>query len=134
MIRSKRSLLATVFLFLALAVRANAVARNLDFYFIDTEGGASTLIVTPAGESVLIDTGSAGGRDSKRIVQAAKEAGVQRIDHLLTTHFHTDHFGGAPELAAALPIGTIYDNGIPDHFRGERIYCSGCLCCAHGSP
>src|SRR5205814_4426098 len=71
--------------------------------------------VTPVGESVLIDTGSAGGRDSKRIVQAAKEAGVQRIDHLLTTHFHTDHFGGAPELAAALPIGTIYDNGIPDH-------------------
>jgi competence protein ComEC len=94
---------------------SNAAAGSLDMYWIDVEGGAATLIVTPAHESILIDTGSAGGRDSKRIVQAAKDAGIDHIDHLLTTHFHTDHFGGAPEVAALLPIRAIYDNGIPDH-------------------
>jgi competence protein ComEC len=91
-----------------------ADARTLDLYWVDVEGGAATLIVTPAGESILIDSGNPGGRDSKRIIQAAKDAGVSRIDHLLTTHFHMDHFGGAAEVAAVLPVGTIYDNGIPE--------------------
>jgi competence protein ComEC len=91
-----------------------AYAKPLELYWIDVEGGAATLIVTPAGESILIDTGMPGGRDPQRIVQAAKEAKLDRIDHLLTTHFHLDHFGGAAEVAAKLPIGTIYDNGIPD--------------------
>jgi competence protein ComEC len=86
----------------------------LEMYWVDVEGGAATLIVTPAGESVLIDTGMPGGRDPKRIVQAAKDAGVERIDHLVTTHFHIDHFGGAAEVAASLPMGAIYDNGIPE--------------------
>ena len=62
----------------------------------------------------FIDSGNPGGRDAKRIIQATKEAGLDRIDHLLTTHFHVDHFGGAAEVAQALPIGTIYDNGIPE--------------------
>lgn len=98
----------------ACALVQTASAKTLDLYWVDVEGGAATLIVTPAGESILIDSGNPGGRDSKRITRAAKEAGVDRIDHLLTTHFHVDHFGGAAEVAAALPVGTIYDNGIPD--------------------
>lgn len=88
--------------------------RTLDLYFIDVEGGAATLIVTPAGESVLIDAGNPGGRDAGRIHRAATvDAGLTRIDHYVTTHFHTDHFGGAAELAALLPIGEVYDNGLP---------------------
>src|ERR1700683_960601 len=90
-------------LLLPLAARAGATDKTLDIYFIDTEGGAATLIVTPQNESVLIDAGSAGGRDAPRIFQAAKMAGLKRIDYLLTTHFHTDHYGGAPEVAQLLP-------------------------------
>src|SRR5262245_36286281 len=75
-------------------------AATLDIYFIDVEGGQSTLLVTPAGESLLIDTGYAGndGRDPKRIAAAARAAGVKQIDYLLVTHFHGDHAGGVPEL------------------------------------
>src|SRR5262245_64095172 len=82
-------------------------------YFIDVEGGQSTLIVTPAGQSLLIDTGYAGndGRDVRRIRAAARHAGVSRIDYLLITHFHTDHDGGVSELAAQMPIGTFVDHG-----------------------
>lgn len=105
--------LATVCLFTSLC-RAGLADKMLDIYWIDSEGGGSTLIVTPAGESVLIDSGNPGGRDSARIHQTTtKVAGLQRIDHYLSTHFHIDHFGGAAELAQLLPIGTVYDNGIP---------------------
>lgn len=96
-------------------VTAGLADKTLDFYWIDSEGGGSTLIVTPAGESLLIDSGNPGGRDSARIVKVAKEAaGLQRIDHLLTTHFHIDHFGGAAEVAQQLPIGTLWDKGVPE--------------------
>ncbi len=86
---------------------------KLHIYWIDTEGGAATLIVTPQGESVLVDTGNPGLRDADRIVKAAtREAGLKRIDHLVITHFHRDHFGGAATLATLIPIGRVYDNGI----------------------
>lgn len=85
---------------------------RLDFYWIDVEGGAATLIVTPQGESLLIDTGHPGHHDGDRIVRAVVErAGLRRIDHLVVTHYHTDHFGGAATLAKMLPIGAVYDNG-----------------------
>lgn len=93
---------------------AGAAAADGGFriFWIDVEGGASTLMVTPAGESVLIDTGNPGVRDPNRIVKVATQhAGVRKIDHLITTHYHRDHFGGAALLSQLIPIGTVYDNG-----------------------
>lgn len=88
---------------------------NLRIYWIDAEGGGATLVVTPQGESILIDAGNPGGRDAGRIHKVATEqAGLKRIDHVVITHFHIDHFGGLAELAELLPIGTLYDKGIPD--------------------
>ena len=86
---------------------------KLRVYFIDVEGGQSTLFVTPAGESLLVDTGwpDNNGRDADRIVAAAKKAGISKIDYVMFTHFHTDHVGGAPQLAARFPIGTFIDHG-----------------------
>ena len=99
---------------LAAAFSLQAADKTLDIYWIDSEGGGSTLIVTPAGESVLIDTGNPGGRDAGRIYKTATEvAGLKRIDHLITTHFHIDHFGGAAELAAKIPFGTTWSNEVP---------------------
>jgi competence protein ComEC len=85
--------------------------RTLDIYYIDTEGGQSTLFVSPAGESLLVDTGNAGGRDLERIVAAINAAGVKQIDHLWTTHYHVDHVGAMEELAKRVPIKHFYDHG-----------------------
>jgi len=94
---------------------AGSADKKLDIYWIDSEGGGSTLIVTPEGESVLVDTGNPGGRDPQRIHRIATEtAGLKQIDHVIITHFHADHFGGLAELAALMPIGTLYDKGIPE--------------------
>jgi beta-lactamase superfamily II metal-dependent hydrolase len=94
---------------------AAATTRPLEIFFIDAEGGAATLVVTPAGQSLLIDAGYGGreGRDPSRILAAAADAGVTRIDYLLITHFHNDHVGGVPEIASRMPIGTFIDYGIP---------------------
>src|SRR5690349_7034513 len=91
----------------------HAPARTLKIYFIDVEGGASTLIVTPAGESVLVDAGFPGndGRDAKRIQRAMQQAGISGIDHMIATHYHADHFGGIPGLARLVPIKHFYDHG-----------------------
>ncbi len=88
-------------------------AKTLDIHFVDVEGGQATLIVTPRGESLLVDAGWPGfdGRDAKRIVEAAKKAGLKRIDYLAITHYHRDHVGGVEQLAAMFPVGTFVDHG-----------------------
>jgi len=102
------------------SARADQKTKTLDVYWIDSEGGGSTLIVTPANESVLIDSGNPGGRDSARIVAAAKAAGLTKIDAMLLTHFHVDHFGGAAEIAQEIPITTIFQRAIPDDDPDRR--------------
>ncbi len=112
---SKRIICIVASGWFAVSLLAGSADKTLDIYWIDSEGGGSTLIVTPNDESVLIDSGNPGLRDSGRILQTAtKVAGLKRIDHYVTTHFHGDHFGGAPELAANLPIVNVWDNGIPE--------------------
>jgi competence protein ComEC len=99
---------------------------TLDIYFIDVEGGQATLIVTPTGESLLIDAGypstgtfasmpgdPAQARDPQRILAAARHAGMKQIDYLMLSHYHADHAGGVAELAQLLPIRTFIDHGQP---------------------
>jgi competence protein ComEC len=87
---------------------------TLDIYVVDVEGGNAVLFVSPSNESVLIDSGNGGAaaaRDAERIVAAAKDAGLTKIDHLITTHYHGDHIGGLAELAGRMPIGEFIDHG-----------------------
>ncbi|HTC87862.1 MAG TPA: MBL fold metallo-hydrolase, partial [Bryobacteraceae bacterium] len=100
-------------LLLSAAVTPCAVARPLEIFFIDVEGGQSTLIVSPSGQSLLIDTGWRGfeGRDADRIVAAARAAKVKQIDYLLITHYHRDHVGGVPQLADLMKIVNFLDHG-----------------------
>ena len=90
-----------------------AAAQTMEVAFIDVEGGQATLIVSPSGQSMLVDTGwpGANGRDADRIAAAAKRAGVTAIDYLVLTHYHDDHVGGIEQLAARLPFRNIITHG-----------------------
>ena len=88
--------------------------ETLEIYFIDVEGGGATLFVSPAGESLLIDTGNGGqnaARDAGRIMDAMQDADVAEIDHLITTHWHGDHYGAMQELASKVPVRHFIDHG-----------------------
>src|SRR5712675_2927003 len=108
---------ASMAFLLVLALPTAALAAQgrttLDIYVTDVEGGNATLFVTPAGESVLIDTGNANGavRDAGRIMDAVRDAHLTQIDHLIITHYHGDHFGGLEELSKQIPVKEFIDHG-----------------------
>ena len=127
--------LLVVVLVVALGPRAAGAPRStLDIYFIDVEGGQATLVVTPTGESMLVDGGfPADGtfasisadphkaRDANRVLAAARAAGIRRIDIELVTHFHADHMGAVPELAQLIPIRTFVDHGPPSEAADAQV-------------
>lgn len=116
----RRFLVTALFTCALFSAGAFAQSKNLDIYWIDTEGGGATLIVTPDGESLLVDTGnpSPENRDANRIFEVTKLAGLKKIDYLVTTHFHADHAGGAPALNKMIPIGRFFDHG--DSIEGKE--------------
>ena len=102
----------TVFL-LAGVVAQTQPTDTLDIYWIDVEGGSATLIVTPQQQSILMDTGwdRPDDRDAARVEAAMRDAGIDRIDYFIASHFHTDHTGGVPALAERVEIGQFFDHG-----------------------
>ena len=113
-----------------IALLAAAVAmqaqKPLTIYMVDVEGGQSTLIVSPGGGTMLVDTGWPGnnGRDAERIKAAMKDAGVTKLDYVLITHFHMDHVGGVPNLVERIPVGEFLDHGVDreDSSDTKEIY------------
>ena len=93
--------------------KAYASTKDLNIYFVDVEGGQATLIVTPSRQSLLIDTGWPGfnGRDADRIMEVARNSGLQKINYVLITHYHTDHVGGVPQLLQRIKVEAFLDHG-----------------------
>jgi competence protein ComEC len=119
-----RAMLASVLVFaLAAAVplAQTGAAKTLNIYYIDTEGGQATLFVSPSGESLLVDTGNPGGRDTDRIQLAMADAGVKQIDHLVLTHYHVDHVGGLQELVKRVTVKHFYDHGPTIETQREQV-------------
>jgi competence protein ComEC len=120
-IRGLASICCTMFTFclfalfaaLAPAQAGAANGQNLLIYTIDVEGGQATLLVSPSGGSMLVDTGWPGnkGRDAERIQAVMKDAGISTIDKVLITHFHVDHVGGVPNLVERIKVGEFLDHG-----------------------
>jgi competence protein ComEC len=107
----KRSILV-VFCGLMVA-SALPAAKDLEMWVIDTEGGKALLLVSPSGQSMLVDTGFPGfnGRDTNRILEACQAAGVSKLSFLVTTHYDGDHVANTPALVAKLPVDTFVDHG-----------------------
>src|SRR5215471_4067301 len=89
----------------------SGTSKPLDIYVIDTEGGKAALYISPTGQSVLVDSGNPGGRDTDRLMVAIANAGIQKIDYMISTHYHVDHVGGLQELARRFPIANYVDHG-----------------------
>jgi len=108
-----KKILFLAFLAVLLSPVLPAASKTFDMYLIDTEGGKSLLLVSPSGESMLIDTGFPGSddRDAKRIAEAVKAANLKQVDHLVTSHYDGDHVANVAATAARVTIKTFYDHG-----------------------
>jgi len=109
-----RRLLTVLVVSLSVALLSAQARTTLDIYLVDVEGGNATLFVAPSGDSLLIDTGNGGAaamRDADRIMAAVKDARLMQIDHLITTHYHGDHYGAMSEVASRIPIKDFIDHG-----------------------
>jgi len=78
---------------------AASAAQALRIYDIDVEQAAATLVVSPSGHTLLVDSGKNG--HGPRILAALQAAGVASIDHFVATHYHEDHYGGIDEVVRA---------------------------------
>jgi len=107
-----KPLLAAVLLIATPLAFAQKRSGNLKVYFADVEGGQATLFVPPSGENLLVDAGWPGAKNADRMIELLKAAGVKKIDNLLITHYHVDHVGGVPELAAKIPVTRFIDHGV----------------------
>lgn len=118
----KRFWIAAAVCLMAWLPTANAADRALEIYFIDVLGGGATLIVTPAGESILVDSGwhTEDRRDALRIHHAlVEQAGCERLDHSITTHWHRDHFGAISQVAEMVDVAHWWDKGVPDEYPDD---------------
>ncbi|MFC1577638.1 lamin tail domain-containing protein [Thermodesulfobacteriota bacterium] len=117
------SLLVTILL---LFTFQTANAQNLKIYHIDVEQADATLIISPSGKTLLIDSGKNG--HGSRIKAVMQDVGVSRIDYFVCTHYHEDHYGGIDDLAndSEITIGEVYDRGdkdfIPASKRNGKTY------------
>src|ERR1051326_6934951 len=93
---------------LACAVLTLQAAQTLDFYIVDVGQGNATIIVTPSGQTMLFDAGPR--RTAGRVLSVIREAGIERLDYMVISHFHEDHFGGAREIAQNVPVKNFLDD------------------------
>jgi competence protein ComEC len=119
--RAATAFLVAIVLATSAPAAQSRAGKNLDIYFIDTEGGQATLFVSPSGESLMVDTGNPGARDLDRVMLALADAGVKQIDHLVLTHYHVDHIGGLQELVKRIPIKHFYDHGPTIEVQRQQV-------------
>jgi len=108
--------LIVIFLLIFVAVYSSPKPANLIIDFIDVGEGDSILIRTPHGASVLIDAGNL--ITGHRVLEYLRRRGVTSLDHLIFTHPHPDHIGGAFFIAQMVKIAKVHDNGY--HLQSDK--------------
>jgi len=89
---------------------------ELEIHHLDVGQADATLLVTPDGETILVDTGD-WRQDGADVIEYLDDLGVDRIDHLVATHAHADHIGGHAAIIEHFEtdgegIGAAYDSGV----------------------
>jgi len=113
----------TALLLTFLGVASVRAADTLEMFVVDTEGGKALILLTPSGQSLLVDAGypTADDRDTNRIVAAATAAGIKHFDYIVATHYDVDHAGNVARVDARIPGRVFVDHGsaMPDAEHDE---------------
>ncbi|GAA0215772.1 lamin tail domain-containing protein [Halobaculum roseum] len=99
---------------------------TMEIHFINVGQSASTLIIGPTGETMLIDTGDF-RTDGEHVLAYLKANDIERVDHLVVTHNDADHIGGNAAVIEYLEtegegVGAVYDPGIAASTQTYEAY------------
>lgn len=84
----------------------STAGQKLKVYFLDVGQGASQLLVTPSGKTMLID---AGNNDKEQVMlDYMKQYHISKLDVVIGTHPDADHIGGLDKVIDQIPVETIY--------------------------
>lgn len=80
---------------------------------LDVGQGASVVVITPDGRTLVADSGRSAGRAEDYIIPYLRDHGVERIDYLVVTNPDQDHIAGMPTILEQMPVGTWVDPVVP---------------------
>jgi competence protein ComEC len=105
-LKPRRKLAALLVLAAYLASGSSAGGREAVLTFIHVGDGDACLIRLPGGRTAMVDTGPGLGHDAARldILPLLAMEGIKRVDTVIVTHSHDDHYGGLPALADNIRI------------------------------
>lgn len=110
----------------------DASPENGDFVvtFIDVGQGDAALLELPSGEFILIDGGPEGS--GGRILSVLEEREIGKLDLVVLSHPHGDHYGGLRTVLNAVPVAELWENGESSSDYGYSKYREAVT--AHGIP
>lgn len=98
--------------------------RELRLTALDVGNGSATLVSFPGGGHALIDAGSAlrGNAGERAVLPYLRKRGIRKIDMLVLSHAHEDHYGGAAAVLSSVEVGEIWlPEGEPKEAFGRAV-------------
>lgn len=87
-----------------------AAAPQAAFYLVDIGHGNVAFVVSPSGETMLLDCGGGPGAVDL-IYNFMQQNGIKKIDYLVISHFEADHMGAVAPLSKKVQIVNYVDHG-----------------------
>ena len=100
-------MISALLLALGLVIVAGWTSDGLTLHYLDVGKCNCVLAESPDGSFMMIDAGSNGEKDTRRILEYLKAQGVETLEYLLITHPHKDHIRAAEAVLRACPAKTV---------------------------
>jgi competence protein ComEC len=78
----------------------------LKVIFLDVGQGASQLLISPSGKTMLIDAGN--NNKEQMMLDYMQQYNIKKLDIVIGTHPDADHIGGLDKVIDNLEIGQVY--------------------------
>lgn len=111
-----KSLAFTVIFSISANIANSAFAAQLNVNYIDIGQGDSQLIQLPDGKNILIDAGDK--ESTPKLLKFFKDRKINKIDLLIISHPHMDHYGGLLDLLNSVEVLQVFDSGAPTSSTG----------------
>ncbi|MEJ2746196.1 MAG: MBL fold metallo-hydrolase, partial [bacterium] len=75
------------------------------------KGIGDSILIETGKKNILID-GGLWGKGNSIVLPYLKERKIAKLDTVILTHQHGDHYGGLTEVVRGIPVGEVITNGL----------------------